>query len=110
MVTVGIILINTTDLLFTEYKYKHQLNRFASNEKYTEYQNQNNPSNKEQWRLISTELLEEKRIVARVDYIEEIKDGAISSIINSATWFMTGLIFFLIHWRMYKGLSSNISE
>lgn len=108
MVTIGIMLISATDLMFTEYKYKNQLNRFVSNEKYIDYQKHTNPNDKEKWQSLSMKLVEEKRIAAKREYIEEVKDSAISGIINFATWLITGLIFFVIHWKMYRRSSSNI--
>jgi hypothetical protein len=108
MVTIGIMLISATDLIFTNYKYKNQLNRFVSNEKYIDYQKHTNPNNKEKWESLSMKLVEEKRIAAKREYIEELKDSAISGIINCATWLITGLIFFVIHWKMYRRSSSNI--
>ena len=108
MVTIGIMLISATDLMFTEYKYKNQLNRFVSNEKYIDYQKHTNPNDKEKWQSLSMKLVEEKRIAAKREYIEDVKDSAISGIINFATWLITGLIFFVIHWKMYRRSSSNI--
>lgn len=108
MVTIGIMLISATDLIFTEYKYKNQLNRFVSNEKYIDYQKHTNPNDKEKWQSLSMKLVEEKRIAAKREYIEEVKDSAISGIINCVTWLITGLIFFVIHWKMYRRSSSNI--
>ena len=108
MVTIGIMLISATDLIFTNYKYKNQLNRFVSNEKYIDYQKHTNPNNKEKWESLSMKLVEEKRIAAKREYIEEVKDSSISGIINCATWLITGLILFVIHWKMYRRSSSNI--
>ena len=102
MVTIGIMLVSTTDLIFTDYKYKNQLNNFADNEKYIEYQKHKNPDDKEKWQSLSLKLIEEKRIIAKGDYIEEIKDGASSSIINATTWLIILLIFFVIHWKMCR--------
>ena len=57
MVTIGIMLVSTTDLIFTDYKYKNQLNNFADNEKYIEYQKHKNPDDKEKWQSLSLKLI-----------------------------------------------------
>ena len=108
MVTTGVMLISTTNIIFTEYKYKNQLNRFVSNEKYLDHHNQTNPNSQEKWQSFSDKLIEEKRIAARGEYIEEVKADSISSVINCITWLITVLIFFIIHWRMYRCSSPNI--
>lgn len=43
------------------------------NEKYIDYQKHTNPNNKEKWESLSMKLVEEKRIAAKREYIEEVK-------------------------------------
>jgi hypothetical protein len=102
MVTMGIMLSNITDIILLEYKYTNQLDKFTSNAKYIDFQKQNDSSDKEKWQTMDNNLIAEKRLADRVDYISSVKGGAISSLINCITWFITGLFFFLIHWRTYK--------
>ena len=107
MITIGIMLGNTTDILLLEYKYMNQLDKFTSNEKYIDSQKQSEHSSKEKWQIIDPNLLAEKRLAERESYINRIKGDAISTVINCITWLITGLFFFVIHWRMYKGYSAS---
>ena len=107
MITIGIMLGNTTDILLPEYKYINQLDKFTSNEKYIDSQKQRDHSSKEKWQIIDPNLLAEKRLAERESYINRIKGDAISTVINCITWLITGLFFFVIHWRMYKGYSAS---
>lgn len=107
MITIGIMLGNTTDILLPEYKYMNQLDKFTSNEKYIDSQKQGEHSSKEKWQIIDPNLLAEKRLAERESYINRIKGDAISTVINCITWLITGLFFFVIHWRMYKGYSAS---
>ncbi len=117
MITTGVMLGSGTELVFTEYKYMSQLNKFSSDRKYIEYKMNQASSNhydekisskdKEQWQTLKPELIKEKRIADREDYINEVKGNAISSIISCVTWLITGLFFFIIHWRMYRCSAST---
>ena len=107
MITIGVMLSSGTDLIFTEYKYISQLSKFSSDEKYIEYKKQIHEEGKEQKQSFKTDLIKEKRIADREDYIGEVKGNAISSMINCATWLITGLFFFIIHWRMYRCSAST---
>ncbi len=107
MITIGIMLGNTTDILLPEYKYMNQLDKFTSNEKYIDSQKQSEHSSKEKWQIIDPNLLAEKRLAERESYINRIKGDAISTVINCITWLITGLFFFITHWRMYKGYSAS---
>lgn len=107
MITIGIMLGNTTDILLPEYKYMNQLDKFTSNEKYIDSQKQSDHSSKEKWQIIDPNLLAEKRLAERESYINRIKGDAISTVINCITWLITGLFFFITHWRMYKGYSAS---
>ena len=107
MITIGIILGNATDILLPEYKYMNQLDKFTSNEKYIDYQKQSDPINKERLQIIDSDSVAEKRLAEREDYINRIKGDAISTLINCTTWLITGLFFFVIHWRIYKGSSAS---
>jgi len=107
MIAIGIMLGNITDILLPEYKYMNQLDKFTSNEKYIDYQKQSDSSNKERLQIIDSDSVAEKRLAEREDYINRIKGDAISTLINCTTWLITGLFFFVIHWRIYKGSSAS---
>ena len=105
MITTGMILISITDFTLTEYKHKRHLNNFATNEKYISYKTQCEKD--ENWETLSSEIIENKRLADRKDYIETEKSDAISSLITCSRWLLTGFLFFIIHWRLYKHLSKN---
>lgn len=107
MIAIGIMLGNITDILLPEYKYINQLDKFTSNEKYIDYQKQSDSSNKERLQIIDSDSVAEKRLAEREDYINRIKGDAINTLINCTTWLITGLFFFVIHWRIYKGSSAS---
>lgn len=101
MVTVGHIFNETTTILLLEYKNKVHLNHYSTNEKYLTYAEDNNKKQDILSKLTDEELAA-KRVSVRADYIQDAKDGAISSLISIFTWFITALLFFAIHWRIYK--------
>ena len=107
MIAIGIMLGNITDILLPEYKYINQLDKFTSNEKYIDYQKQTDSSNKERLQIIDSDSVAEKRLAEREDYINRIKGDAISTLINCITWLITSLVFFVIHWRMYRRCSAS---
>jgi hypothetical protein len=107
MVTIGIMLNSGTDFVFTEYKYMSQLSKFSSDEKYIDHKKQISSDDKEQQKTLKPELIKEKRIADREDYIKEVQGNALSSIISCISWLITGLFFFIIHWRMYRCSAST---
>ncbi len=107
MVTIGIMLNSGTDLVFTEYKYISELNKFSSDEKYIDHKKKVFSNDKEHQKMIKPELVKEKRIADRGDYIKGVQGNAISSIISCSSWLITGLLFFIIHWKMYRCSASN---
>ncbi len=100
MVSVGLAFNETTTIWLVEYKNKVSLNNYSTNEKYISYNKQYN-GKKDLDKLTSEELVA-KRVAERSDYIQDKKDGSVSSLINIFTWLLTGLLFFAIHWRIYK--------
>ena len=102
MITIGIMLNSGTDFVFTEYKYMSELNKFSSDEKYIDHKKQISSSDKEEQKTLKTVLIKEKRIADREDYIKVAKGNDLSSIISCISWLVTGLFFFIIHWKMYR--------
>lgn len=109
MIALGVMLNSGTDLLLTEYKNAHQLINYDSDEKYIEYKRSSayTDHDKEKWKADNLDHITEKRMADRADYINGVKASAINGIINAMTWFITGLLFFIIHWRLYKRSMSN---
>lgn len=109
MIALGIMLGSGTDLVLTEYKNMRQLRNYDNDAKYIEYKKQEayNDHDKQQWKVPNPDQIKEKRMDDREDYINGVKGNAISSIINCITWLLIGLLFFIIHWRMYRHSRSN---
>jgi ATP-dependent Zn protease len=102
MITMGLILGCITDLTLTEYKNSAYLNNFTTNEKYINYKNQSANEKSELIQDLDQEAIKNKRLDEKNDYIEDTKSQAVSSLISVFTWFITGFIFFIIHWCLYK--------
>jgi len=102
MVTVGLAFSETTTLLLVEYKDKVHLNNYSTNEKYITYKARRNDEKKEWLSKLTSEELAATRIAARSDDIQDQKDSAASALISIFAWMITGLLFFIIHWNMYK--------
>ncbi|PCJ25787.1 MAG: hypothetical protein COA94_05880 [Rickettsiales bacterium] len=102
MITSGLMLNNLTDLTLTKYTYKSHLNNFVTNEKYISYKKSSNGKDNDFPANLTTEEIQTERLLARDNYIENRQNSAISSLISSFTWFLTGFFFFIIHWRIYK--------
>ena len=90
MITLGIMFINVTELMITEYKHKAHLNNFTTNEKYLNYKTKLEPLDEKE--------LQRKRLLEKDSYIENQRSNAISSLISGATWLFTGFLFCIIHW------------
>ena len=102
MITIGLILGCITDLTLTEYKNAAYLNKFTTNEKYINDINQSANEKSESIKDLDQETIKNKRLDEKNEYIEDIKSRAVSSLISVFTWFITGFIFFIIHWCLYK--------
>lgn len=107
MVTIGLMLGSITNLTLTEYKHKRYLNNFTTNEKYVSYKTQSANKQNENWKTLSSETIKSRRLADRKDYIESEKSEAISNLISCSSWLLTGFLFFIIHWRLYKHSSKN---
>lgn len=98
MITVALMLGCITDITLVEYKEYNYLNNFKNNEKYIEYKIQSSVDIKN----LDSETITSNRLLEKNNYIEDKKGSAISSFIPLFTWFFTGFIFFIVHWRLYK--------
>lgn len=109
MIALGVMLGSGTDLILTEYKHARQLRNYDNDEKFIEYKRRtaDNDYDKEQWKAPNANQIKDKRMTDREDYINGVKDSAISNITNCITWLFTALLFFIIHWRLYKNATSN---
>lgn len=92
-VVLACTMSSITDLTLTEYKHKADLERRLRGVKKS--------IKKEQEPLNQDDI--NKRIEAEKDiYIREIKDSAIKSLIDHASWIIISTAFFVIHFIMYK--------
>ena len=107
IITIGLMLGSITNLTLTEYKHKRYLNDFTTNEKYVSYKTQSANKQNENWKTLSSETIKSRRLADRKDYIESEKSEAISNLISCSSWLLTGFLFFIIHWRLYKHSSKN---
>ncbi|WP_341757071.1 MULTISPECIES: hypothetical protein [unclassified Candidatus Tisiphia] len=44
----------------------------------------------------------------KTNYIQKVEKEAVSSLINNASWIITSLIFFIIHWLLYQKSSKTL--
>lgn len=44
----------------------------------------------------------EQRLAEKRSYIKEQKTTAITKLIDQAGWLISGILFFVIHWTLYK--------
>lgn len=99
LVTLALTIQDVTDLTLTEYKYRPNLIKFSSVEKFIS-------SNPEQERA-GLKLLSKNDINNRMEfekklYIRERQDQAIANLINKASWIVISIIFWSTHLIMYK--------
>jgi hypothetical protein len=98
MITTGILLSATINYNFVEYKNISALEEYNNNEKFVD-------NNKEKYKDISTwspKLVEEKRLDARAEFIAKQQNKSIETLFDTITWFLTALLFLLIHIYIYR--------
>jgi hypothetical protein len=99
MIAFGMLLNSFTDLLIPQYTRYSTLQEYESRESYIN-------RNKE-FSTLSPPQIDEKRIRARKEYLQETKGRAIEGIIHALQWALVGIIFFFVHWRLYKRSKEN---
>ncbi len=128
IVSFSISLNSVTNLLIPQYKYYSSLRIYDSNEAYIENYEHSigftsssfqqlsssslDDSERQYWKdkmqkvLALQQLppaqLDEKRLAARGQYLENKKVQDITSLIETFQWVLIALIFFFIHWKIYK--------
>ena len=105
IISTSFFLNGVTDLLIPQYKHYSSLIRYESNESYIGYFENNNGDNKkrlETLQQLTPSQLDEKRSNDKKEFLEEQKGRAIESIITSLQWAFVAMVFFFIHWRLYK--------
>jgi hypothetical protein len=100
----GLTISNLTELAFPEYKNYSSLERYESNEAYLSngYGAPLTEQERNALKKLSPQDLTEKRLNARKMFLESERIRMIQSLITSCEWALVALVFFLIHWRLYK--------
>lgn len=96
------VMQNIASLVLPEYKYNHDIAKFNSVENFI---NSKNPQEAEKIRLLSKIEIDKKISLEKTNYMQKVEKDTIFNLISNTTWVITGLIFFIIHWLLYKKLS-----
>ncbi|WP_375318982.1 hypothetical protein [Candidatus Tisiphia endosymbiont of Oplodontha viridula] len=105
MFTLVQVMQNTITLVLPEYKYNYDTAKFNSVE---DFINSKNPQEAEKIRLLSEAEIDKKMNLEKTNYIQKVEKEAVSSLINNASWIITSLIFFIIHWLLYQKSSKTL--
>lgn len=110
----AIVLIVSTGVGFNSalsYVVPHYMNysymaNYESNEKYLEFYEYNDKRLAELKKL-SAEQLKTAREAKRDDFLREKRRGAVHTLVQIVPWVVTALVFFFIHWRLYRRFSEE---
>lgn len=128
IISFSISLNSVTNLLIPEYKYYSSLRPYDSNEAYIEDYERSigftpsslhqlsssalDESERQYWKdkmqkvmalqQLPPAQLDAKRLAAREQYLEDKKIQNITSLIETFQWIVIAMIFFFIHWKIYK--------
>ena len=109
MITLIIASGSITDFFLTEYKYKPVLSNFNTNDKYINYKKsiclQDNTNFSDKLERLTPQELTLKRLEDREEYITNKKSHAVADLISYAGGFIVEIMFFIIHWLLYKRVS-----
>ncbi len=111
IITTSLLLNSITDLVIPQYKHYAALVKYESRDKYIRYlETYKGPEDKTYAHImqLSPDQIDEKRIHARQEYLEEQKGAAIESVILYLQWILVAFVFFFIHWRFYKQSQNNL--
>lgn len=101
IVTAALFLNSVTNLIIPQYKHYAMFIRYESNDNYLRHY-EDYKERLAALKQLSPAQLEEKRANDKKEYLEEQKGYAIQSMISTLEWALIALIFFFIHWRLYK--------
>ena len=105
LISSGNFLDELTRLTLPTYRNAVQLIDFHSNEAYLKRLSLNKTEFSEA-KLLPAEKLKEKRLEARQYFLDVERYRAIENLIKTIQWAFVALVFFLIHWRLYKKSNS----
>lgn len=114
LVVSGLSLNSFVNLLLPEYTNYSTLGRYESNEAYIRSREQQYNYNREEvrqeimaLRQLSPQTLTEQRLTARKDFLEDQRRRNIQDLIIYFEWAFVSLLFFYIHWRLYRKSAGN---
>lgn len=111
-----ILLQSLTDLIFPEFMNYDSLRKYETNESYRQSLEKAAIQQKDDWEneykvqresahkylQMTPKELEEKRRQERKEFIEGRKHSSLVGIVKNLEWLVVALIFFFLHWRLYK--------
>jgi hypothetical protein len=106
LVCAGIFLSSITNIIIPQYtNYSHMI-RFQSNESYLRHTHDmgdyGDLKAAEKLKDLSPAQLTQKRMDEKTTFLENTRGSSISTLIGVIEWSLIALVFFLIHWRLYK--------
>ena len=114
MVSLTIILISVVNISFPETKNAKELARYASNEVFLQ-SFRNGYSDEKNERLIELKKLPKEelaslRILGRSEALGEFNASAVQNLIDSFLWFFVAMLFFVVHWSLYRRLTLKFKK
>ncbi len=100
--SAGNFLDDSTRLLFPSYRNASQLLTFQSNEAYLQHHNFGGDAERLEAKKLFPEKLTEKRLLDQKHYMEVEHFRTLDSLIKTIQWILVALLFFWLHWRLYK--------
>ncbi len=113
IVTLSISLNTITNLLIPEYKYNYNLRQYDSNDDYIQHYKEmgtNHAQTVISLQQLPPSQLAEKRTNERARYLKNQRASNIGSLIESFQWILVAMIFFFIHWKLYKKSEKQSSK
>ena len=98
----GNFLDDSTRFLFPSYRNASHLLTFQSNEAYLRHYNFGSDTERLETKNLTPEKLTERRLKDQKHFIEVEHFRALDSLIKTIQWILVALLFFLVHWRLYK--------
>jgi len=105
IISVSLSLNLVTNLLIPEYKYSYSLRQYDSNDDYIEHYKDMGTTQTQKvisLQQLTPNQLDEQRLQARARYLENQKASNIGGLIEDFQWILVAMIFFFIHWKIYK--------
>lgn len=106
LVCAGIFLSSITNIIIPQYTNYSYMIRFQSNENYLRHAynvgDYGDLKTAEKLKDLSPTQLTQKRMDEKTTFLENTRGSSLSTIISVIEWSLVALLFFFIHWRLYK--------